>query len=252
MRGDVKPVMASCQLPLLGPAEKSVTMDGPFREVMNYALAFEQHPDVLSVSVFYVQPWLDLRDCGCSVVVVTNRDGRLASELAENIADEFWRRRHEFKVELTPLQDAVQQAISAPRGPIILADGADAPSGGAPGDSPAILQALLNAGANVKTLINIVDPEAVDLAIRAGIDNVISSECRSLVIGPLGSGTNQRTRDTGFRRHFPFYRAGLSWPRVSSGTNGSFAIRKHLSPNHGTARISRRYGALYLTRHGAA
>ena len=106
--------------------------------------------------------------------LLPDRDGCLASELAENIADEFWRRRHEFKVELTPLQDAVQQAISAPKGPVILADGADAPSGGAPGDSPAILQALLKAGANVKTLINIVDPEAVDLAIRAGIDNVIT------------------------------------------------------------------------------
>ncbi len=174
MGGDIKPVMASCQLPLLGPAEKSVTMDGPFRDVMNYALAYEQHPDVLSVSVFYVQPWLDLRDCGCSVVVVTDRDGCLATKLAENIADEFWRRRHEFKVELTPLQEAVQQAISAPKGPVILSDGADAPSGGAPGDSPAILQALLNAGANVKTLINIVDPAAVDLAIRAGIGKEIS------------------------------------------------------------------------------
>ena len=174
IRGKVKPTIAHCQLPMIAPADKSVTLDGPFREVMQYALECESHPDVLSVSVFYVQPWLDLRDVGCSVVVITNSDQQLAAEIAEQIADEFWRRRSRFSVELTPLKDAARAAISAPRGPVILADGADAPSGGAPGDSPAILTALLDAGVDVKTLINIVDPAAVDSAIKAGVGNEVS------------------------------------------------------------------------------
>lgn len=167
--GKAKATTARYQLPMILPAEKSATLDGPFREVMEYAISFEQQPDVLSVSVFYVQPWLDLSDVGCSVLVITNDDQALAEQIAEKIADEFWSRRTECVVQLTPLEEAIQQAIHAPKRPVILSDGADAPSGGAPGDSPVILQALLEAQVNVKTLINIVDPQAVDIAIQMGV-----------------------------------------------------------------------------------
>jgi microcystin degradation protein MlrC len=172
--GTIKTTMARRQLPMILPAEKSVTLDGPFREVMEFASAFEQAREVLSVSVFYVQPWLDLSDVGCSVVVVTNDNQALADEIAEQIADEFWRRRTECMIQLTPLTEAVQRAIDAPRGPVILADGADAPSGGAAGDSPAILRALLEAQAQVTTLINIVDPPAVERAVQAGIGEAVT------------------------------------------------------------------------------
>jgi microcystin degradation protein MlrC len=77
-------------------------------------------------------------------------------------------------VQLTPLDEAIQQAIHAPKGSVILADGADAPSGGAPGDSNTILRELLNKQTNVKILINIVDPEAVDIAIKAGVGNDVT------------------------------------------------------------------------------
>ena len=174
IRGEVKPVTGYCQLPLIAPPENSITLEGPFREVMEIALEFESHPDILSVSVFYVQPWLDLSNIGCSVLVVADGDQQLADEVAEQIADEFWRRRRRFYVDLTPLADAVRAAVSAPKGPVILADGADAPSGGAPGDSPAILSALLAAGVDAETLINIVDPAAVDSAIKAGVGNEVS------------------------------------------------------------------------------
>jgi len=174
IRGEVKPVTGYCQLPLIAPPENSVTLEGPFREVMEIALAYESHPKVLNVSVFYVQPWLDLSDIGCSVLVVADGDQQLADAVAEKIAEAFWRRRRRFYVDLTPLQEAVRAAVSAPKGPVILADGADAPSGGAPGDSPAILSALLAAGVDVDTLINIVDPAAVDSAIKAGIGKEVS------------------------------------------------------------------------------
>ena len=84
-------------------------------------------------------------------------------------------------MQLTPLDEAIQQAIHAPKGSVILADGADAPSGGAPGDSNTILRELLNKQTNVKILINIVDPEAVELvgAIAAADAEIIAP------LGPL-------------------------------------------------------------------
>ena len=174
MRGAVKPTMALCQLPMIAPADKSVTIASPFREVMELAIRLEDQAGVLSVCPYWVQPWLDLSEVGCSVVAMTDDDPSLAQELAEQVADEFWRRRGQFTVELTPLDEAVQRATSAPRGPVILSDGADAPSGGASGDSTAILGALLEAGVDKTTLLNIVDPRAVAEAIDAGIDNEVT------------------------------------------------------------------------------
>ena len=174
MRGSVKPTMALCQLPMIAPADKSVTIESPFGEVMELAIGLEDRTDVLSVCPYWVQPWLDLSDVGCSAVAMTDDDPLLAKEIAERVADEFWRRRTQFAVELSPLDEAVQRAIAAPKGPVILADGADAPSGGASGDSTAILGALLEARVDKTTLLNIVDPGAVAEAIDAGVDNEVT------------------------------------------------------------------------------
>ncbi len=174
MRGEVKPTMALCQLPMIAPADKSVTIASPFREVMEFAISLENQADVLSVCPYWVQPWLDLSDVGCSVVAMTDDDPGLAKDIAKRVADEFWRRRAQFAVELTPLDEAVQRALHAPQGPVILADGADAPSGGASGDSTAILGALLDAGVEKTTLLNIVDARAVAQAIDAGLDNEVT------------------------------------------------------------------------------
>lgn len=174
MRGSVKPTMALCQLPMIAPADKSVTIESPFGEVMELAIDLEDRTDVLSVCPYWVQPWLDLSDVGCSAVAMTDDDPLLAKEIAERVADEFWRRRTQFAVELSPLDEAVQRAIAAPKGPVILADGADAPSGGASGDSTAILGALLEARVDKTTLLNIVDARAVAQAIDAGLDNEVT------------------------------------------------------------------------------
>lgn len=174
IRGAVKPTMALRQLPLMAPPDKSVTMDGPFREVMEFAKGLEDQADVLSVCPYWVQPWLDLSDVGCSVVAITDDNPRLANEIAEKVADEFWSRRSQYYVELTPVDEAVRRAINAPRGPVILSDGSDAPSGGASGDSTAILRALLEAGVDRTTLLNIVDPRAAAAAISAGVNNDVT------------------------------------------------------------------------------
>ena len=142
IHGRVEPVTGYRQLPLIAPPENSVTLEGPFHEVMEIALEYESHPNILNVSVFYVQPWLDLSDIGCSVLVVADGDQQLAEDVAENIAEAFWRRRSRLYVDLTPLEDAVRAAVSAPKGPVILADGADAPSGGRPGRQSRYLERL--------------------------------------------------------------------------------------------------------------
>jgi microcystin degradation protein MlrC len=173
-RGDAQPVTALRRLPMILPGENGRTTDGPYAEVMEQAKALEKHTGILDVSVFSVQPWLDVYDVGCSVVVITDGDRRLGEREADRLADEFWKRRQAFAVELTPTSEAIRRALESDRRPFILADSADAPSSGAPGDSTVVLQALLDAQPARDCYLNVVDPQAVEEMIRAGVGQQVT------------------------------------------------------------------------------
>lgn len=172
--GKIRPVMALQRLPMILTAENSATTHGPYAEIMQQVVEVEKKPGVLSGSAFSVQPWLDLPDVGCSVIVITDGDLPLAEQEADRLADSFWAKRRAFDAQLIPLDEAIHRAVAAKCGPVIFSDGADAPSSGAPGDSTAILKALLEAKVEVETLINIVDSQAVHAAIQAGVGSEIT------------------------------------------------------------------------------
>jgi len=174
--GRVRPMMALRRLPMLLPGETARTTDGPLAEVMALLREIEGNPGILDVSVFSVQPWLDVEDVGCSVLVVS--DGAAAAAAATTAADRlaqaFWERRHRFEVELAPTADAIRLALSGDSHPVVLADSADAPSSGAPGDSTVVLRALLDAQPGRACYTNIVDPAAVASMISAGVGQEIT------------------------------------------------------------------------------
>ena len=172
--GRAQPFTALRRLPMLLPGETARTTDGPYAEVMQQVQALTECRDVLDSSAFSVQPWLDVLDVGCSVVVITNGDHQLAERQADRLADEFWKRHHSFEVELTPTVSAIERALASDRWPFILADSEDAPSSGAPGDSTVILEALLHAQPAKDCLLNIVDPVAVEEIVRAGVGQQVS------------------------------------------------------------------------------
>jgi microcystin degradation protein MlrC len=178
-----RPAVALRRLPMVLPAENGRTTEGPYAEVMNAAIEQAQRPGVLEISVFSVQPWLDVADVGCSVLVTTDGDNALANALADELALMFWERRRRFAVELAPAAETIRAALASERGPWVLADSADAPSSGAPGDSTAVLALLLAAEPTHVCLHNIVDAPAVRAMAQSGI----GSEVR-LTIG-AGSGT---------------------------------------------------------------
>jgi microcystin degradation protein MlrC len=174
LMGHANPMTALRRLPMLLPGETARTTDGPYAEVMEQAKGLARCMEILDNSVFSVQPWLDVYDVGCSVLVISDGDGRLAEAEADRLADTFWERRHEFGVELTPTADAVDYALSSADRPIILADSADAPSSGAPGDSTVVLKALLDARPSRDCFLNIVDPQAVATLIKAGVGQQVT------------------------------------------------------------------------------
>lgn len=175
VRGDVKPVMAWRKIPMLAHQEQFLTSREPMKVWFDSAREYETDPKVLSVSPFPMQPWLDVPEGGWSTVVVTDDDQSLAKELASEHARMVWKMRERFmKYESIPPNVAVQRALAAPKGLIILSDTGDSVFAGAPGDSTHILRELLRQKTDQTTLVPIVDEEAVILAIKAGVGNKIT------------------------------------------------------------------------------
>lgn len=170
----IAPVVSLCKLPMILPSERCDSTRGPFAEVMREVHSLEEDNRVLSANAFLVQPWLDIPGAGCSVVVVTDGNDSQGSWEAQRIAGMLWERRSRFIVTKTPPDEAIQRAAASNQRPFVFSDGSDAPSAGSTGDSVEILRALLQARFDEPVLVNVVDREVVQTALKAGVGQTIT------------------------------------------------------------------------------
>jgi microcystin degradation protein MlrC len=166
-RERTRPAMVVRKVPMLIPPENAQTTEGPLAPLMADVAQLEARPGYLSASLFWVQPWLDVPELGCAAVVVADGRQAAAQDDADRLAAGLWDRRHRFRVPLVPPDEAVARALAAPQGPIVLSDPADGVSSGSPGDSTAILRALLAAQPRRLALVTLVDPVAAHAAAAA-------------------------------------------------------------------------------------
>ncbi len=172
LAGEARPVTASVVIPALVRGDELITATGLFGTIVAQAIAIERSPGGLVAGMFIGNPFTDVAGlCSRSVVVIDNDPARAERE-ALGLAEAFWQVRHKLQAPLTSLAEAVRIAKTT-RGTVILVDAADATSSGAPGDSNAILRALLEGGFQGRALIPIVDAPAVQAALRAGIGKTI-------------------------------------------------------------------------------
>jgi microcystin degradation protein MlrC len=148
--------------------------DGPLGRLRRRADALlRDHPTVLDISLFPVQPWLDVPELGFGVTVTTDGDEASARELAELIADEAWSSRRDFAVELVEPSAAIGRALVSSSGPLLLSESSDSPTAGAAGDSPAMVRALLETRRRLRSYVTVVDAAAVDACVAAGAGAVV-------------------------------------------------------------------------------
>jgi microcystin degradation protein MlrC len=166
--------MAFRKLPMIVPAENMQTTSGPMHRLIERGKVLERSGRALAVSVFGVQPWLDIQEMGCSVVVVADKARSRVEATAGGLARGFWAVRREFDVRLTPPERAIREALRVPGGPVILSESSDSTGSGSPGDSTGLLKALLAAQLHEPVAFFMVDPEAVARAIRAGIGKTVT------------------------------------------------------------------------------
>jgi microcystin degradation protein MlrC len=148
---------------------------GPMDRIVRDLERWEAEDGVLAMSFFLVQPWLDIQEMGCSVVGVCRKE-RVDSVREEltHAAMEFWRQRRDyFDFPFYPPEEAVRRGLANYEQPILLVETADNAGGGAPGDSAAVLETLLRLNVTAPSILPVVDPEAVEMAIRAGVGRSI-------------------------------------------------------------------------------
>jgi len=174
---DLRPSIAWRKIPMITPQDQFLTSAGPMKTWFDRARQLEQRSDVLDVSPYPMQPWLDVAEGGWSVVVHTDNDPTLAAALANEMADLAWQLREQFWAsERVAPAEAVRRADVAEQGLVILSDTGDSVYGGAPGDNTGILRAMLEQSITSMALVPMVDPAALEIASAAGVGARITLE----------------------------------------------------------------------------
>ena len=162
MAGEIRPVTIRVARPMLEEANGGRTDIGPMIGLLERARAYEREPDVFVVSVNGGFASADIAEVGPTVLVTGQGDLARHRRFAESLADEIWADRFKVLNHYLTVEDAAALAkdFKKQNGPLIIADYADNPGGGAYGDSTALLAALLEAGVRDACFGPMIDPEA--------------------------------------------------------------------------------------------
>jgi microcystin degradation protein MlrC len=173
LRGEVRPVMAWGNAPMLPHVMRQGTDDHPNRELQRRCAAMTGE-GALAASLFTGFPHADIKNAGLSAIVVTDGDRGLAEELRDELLDRAWVERQAFVYQIEPLPASVARAKAmaipaAGDGPIVLLDHYDNCASGGTMDTTAVLAEILRQGLDDVAVFAIYDPAAVQQAIAAGI-----------------------------------------------------------------------------------
>jgi microcystin degradation protein MlrC len=170
-RGGARPRTIMRRVPMLGLFG---TTEDPMHGFVRRIEACEKQAGILSISPMHGFPWSDTSETGAAIVIVCKDS--LATEaaaiaLADRLAAEFFSLRELAQARRLPVDEALDRALAArsPRGPVVIADGADNPGGGAASDSTFLLRAMIERRVENAALGMIWDPQAVLIAAAAGI-----------------------------------------------------------------------------------
>ncbi len=167
--GRVRPAVAWGQVPLLSQTLCQGTDDEPMRSIIAHCREAERAPGVLAATVFGGFALADIPDAGTSVVVVTDGDQSLASEIRDALVERVWQARASFVYRHRPLNETLAEARTLEDGPIILLDHADNCGSGGTQDVMTVIATVREAGLEDVIVAAVWDPAAADAMHEAGL-----------------------------------------------------------------------------------
>jgi microcystin degradation protein MlrC len=163
--GRTRPVAAMVDCEMVVPMH---TSRDPARGFVERLRAMEGKDGILSVSFSMGFATGDVPDMGTRVLVYSDGDPAKAQAVARRLGDELISLREDLMVEYRTVDEALDEALACDGGPVVLADRADNPGSGAPGDSTYVLRRLLERNIGNAALGPLWDPAAVRIAFDAG------------------------------------------------------------------------------------
>ncbi|GLQ11134.1 microcystinase C [Devosia yakushimensis] len=166
LKGEITPVMSvfDCRMIDVFPTSKE-----PMRSFVDRLYGLEQsEAGVLSLSVVHGFMAGDVPEMGTKVIAVTDNQPETGAALAEKLGRELFAMRGTFMVAQVDEHVAVDVAVAATKGPVVIADVWDNPGGGPAGDATVILGELIARGVTDVAVGTIWDPIAVQICMAAG------------------------------------------------------------------------------------
>ncbi len=144
-RQNITPVYR--KLPMILGGEQSVSADEPVRSINQYLDKLEKDPRILSCSwhVGYIRHDCDVAGCGIVVVPATEADQEYANEIADQLAEYVWDKRHEFHYTGLTAQpaEALKTAMEFEGKPVFITDSGDNVTSGTMGCNTFLLRQVL-------------------------------------------------------------------------------------------------------------
>ena len=171
IRGEIRPVMAWANVPMLPHVMAEGTHQAPNKDLQEKAAAWESTGAALSASLFVGFSHADIREAGLSAVVVTDGDPVGARRMVDELLHQAWAARRDFVFEVEPLAKSVARAKAMPpdKAPIFLLDHYDNCASGGTMDTTAVLAEIMRQELDDVAFFGIYDPQSVQAAIAAGI-----------------------------------------------------------------------------------
>ena len=132
VQGKTKPVVALHDCRMVGMWRTPVE---PTKSFVTRMKSLEGRDGIISVSFGHGFPWADVAEVGAKFVVIADGDRAKAKALAAQLHQEIWAMRDQTVTPHDTIDQAIDFALAAPKGPVVLADVADNAGGGAPSDS---------------------------------------------------------------------------------------------------------------------
>lgn len=209
--GEIRPVMAMADSGILDIIH---TTRAPGSDLVRELRALEQRPGILSASVAHGFPWADVPDVGTRTLVVADADATLAARASEDLALRVREGRGRWASPVLSLGElpAELRQSAGTTGPIVIADTADNPGGGAPSDATFLLAALRASGETDIAVAILWDPGVLQIARAAGIGAEIDVRVGGKVCRQSGQPMDLRVRVERVVENSAQQFAGAPWP----------------------------------------
>jgi len=158
--GDINPTQRMKQARVAISIEQQNTSQEPCLGLYRLADKLSKRKGVLSISILLGYPYADVPDMGCSSLVVTDNNPKLADDILQELDQYLLANHQSFSGEKISMNVALR-LIDESTYPVLLLDMGDNIGGGSPGDGTLLLNTLESVG-KWKFFVCINDPDVVN------------------------------------------------------------------------------------------